>query len=51
VGGYVCTPNVDHVVRAVRDPAFRRAVQAADLRVPDGMWIIYGSRIAGSGSH
>ncbi len=49
-GGYVCTPNVDHMVRAVRDPAFRRAVQNADLRVPDGMWIIYGSRIAGRGS-
>jgi exopolysaccharide biosynthesis WecB/TagA/CpsF family protein len=48
-GGYVCTPNVDHVVRAVRDSAFRRAVQGADLRVPDGMWIIYGSRIAGRG--
>jgi exopolysaccharide biosynthesis WecB/TagA/CpsF family protein len=46
-GGYVCTPNVDHVVRAVRDPAFRRAEQSATLRVPDGMWIIYGSRIAG----
>ena len=49
-GGYVCTPNVDHIVRAVRDPAFRRAVQGADLRVPDGMWIIYGSRISGRGS-
>lgn len=49
-GGYVCTPNVDHVVRSVRDPVFRHAVQGADLRVPDGMWIIYGSRIAGRGS-
>lgn len=48
-GGYVCTPNVDHVVRSVRDAAFRRAVHEADLRVPDGMWIIYGSRIAGRG--
>jgi N-acetylglucosaminyldiphosphoundecaprenol N-acetyl-beta-D-mannosaminyltransferase len=46
-GGYVCTPNVDHIVRAVRDPGFRRVVQRADLRVPDGMWVIYGSRIAG----
>jgi N-acetylglucosaminyldiphosphoundecaprenol N-acetyl-beta-D-mannosaminyltransferase len=46
-GGYVCTPNVDYIVRAVRDPAFRRVIQTADLRVPDGMWVIYGSRIAG----
>jgi N-acetylglucosaminyldiphosphoundecaprenol N-acetyl-beta-D-mannosaminyltransferase len=46
-GGYVCTPNVDYIVRAVRDPAFREVIQRADLRVPDGMWVIYGSRIAG----
>ncbi len=49
-GGYVCTPNVDHIVRAVRDSSFRHAVRDADLRVPDGMWIVYGSRIAGRGS-
>ena len=48
-GGYVSTPNVDHVVRAVRDPAFRHAVQGAAIRVPDGMWIVYGSKIAGRG--
>lgn len=46
-GGYVCTPNVDYVVRARRDPLFRSAIQDADLRVPDGMWIIYASRMAG----
>ncbi len=47
MGGYVCTPNVDHLVRAMRDPDFRRAVRGADLRVPDGKWIVNGSRIAG----
>jgi N-acetylglucosaminyldiphosphoundecaprenol N-acetyl-beta-D-mannosaminyltransferase len=46
-GRFVCTPNVDYVVRARRDPSFRGAVNAADLRVPDGMWIVYASRIAG----
>ena len=46
-GRYVCTPNVDYVVRARRDPAFRSAIEGASLRVPDGMWIIYASRIAG----
>jgi N-acetylglucosaminyldiphosphoundecaprenol N-acetyl-beta-D-mannosaminyltransferase len=50
-GGYVCTPNVDFLVRANRDPEFRRAVQGADLRVPDGMWIVYGSWIAGRPLH
>jgi N-acetylglucosaminyldiphosphoundecaprenol N-acetyl-beta-D-mannosaminyltransferase len=47
VGGVVCTPNVDYVVRARRDAAFRAAIAAADLRVPDGMWIVYAARIAG----
>lgn len=46
-GGVVCTPNADYVVRARRDLEFRSAIQAADLRVPDGMWIVYASRIAG----
>jgi N-acetylglucosaminyldiphosphoundecaprenol N-acetyl-beta-D-mannosaminyltransferase len=47
-GGYVCTPNVDYVVRARRDSSFRDAILGADLRVPDGMWIVYASRIAGN---
>jgi N-acetylglucosaminyldiphosphoundecaprenol N-acetyl-beta-D-mannosaminyltransferase len=46
-GGYVLTPNVDYVVRARRDPAFRRIVEGARLRVPDGMGIVYGARLAG----
>jgi N-acetylglucosaminyldiphosphoundecaprenol N-acetyl-beta-D-mannosaminyltransferase len=44
---YVCTPNVDYVIRSGRDPIFRAAINAANLRVPDGMWIVYASRIAG----
>ncbi|HEX6655407.1 MAG TPA: WecB/TagA/CpsF family glycosyltransferase [Candidatus Limnocylindria bacterium] len=46
-GGYVCTPNVDYVVRARRDAAFRRIVMGARLRAADGMGIVYGSRLAG----
>ena len=46
-GRYVCTPNVDYVVRGQRDPAFLDAINDADLRVPDGKWIVYASRIAG----
>jgi N-acetylglucosaminyldiphosphoundecaprenol N-acetyl-beta-D-mannosaminyltransferase len=46
-GGYVTTPNVDHVVRARRDPEYRRIVMDARLRAPDGMGIVYGSRLAG----
>jgi N-acetylglucosaminyldiphosphoundecaprenol N-acetyl-beta-D-mannosaminyltransferase len=46
-GRYVCTPNVDYVVRSRRDLAFREAINGADLRVPDGMWIVYAARLAG----
>ena len=46
-GGYVSTPNIDHLVRARRDPTFRALVMAARLRIPDGMGLIYGSRLAG----
>jgi exopolysaccharide biosynthesis WecB/TagA/CpsF family protein len=44
----VQTPNVDHVVKAHRLPEFREAMMSIDLRVPDGMGIVYGSRIAGT---
>jgi N-acetylglucosaminyldiphosphoundecaprenol N-acetyl-beta-D-mannosaminyltransferase len=46
-GGYVCTPNVDYVVRARHEPAFRDTVMRARLRVPDGMGVVYGARLAG----
>jgi N-acetylglucosaminyldiphosphoundecaprenol N-acetyl-beta-D-mannosaminyltransferase len=47
-GGTVYTPNVDDVVRTHRLADFRAAVLGMRLRVPDGMGIVYGSRIAGS---
>jgi len=47
-GGYVSTPNVDHLVRARRDPDFRELMMNARLRVPDGMGLIYGSRLGGT---
>jgi len=47
-GGYVATPNADFVVRARRDPAFRELLLGARLRLPDGMGIVYGARIAGT---
>lgn len=46
--GIVCTPNVDYLVRARRDPEFRAAILKARVRVPDGMGIIYGARLAGT---
>jgi N-acetylglucosaminyldiphosphoundecaprenol N-acetyl-beta-D-mannosaminyltransferase len=47
-GGTVYTPNVDDLVKARRMPDFRDALLGMRLRVPDGMGIVYGSRIAGS---
>jgi N-acetylglucosaminyldiphosphoundecaprenol N-acetyl-beta-D-mannosaminyltransferase len=47
-GGYVSTPNVDHLVRAKRDPEFRRLMLGARVRLPDGMGLIYGARLAGT---
>jgi N-acetylglucosaminyldiphosphoundecaprenol N-acetyl-beta-D-mannosaminyltransferase len=47
-GGYVSTPNVDHLVRAKRDPKFRTLMMGARLRVPDGMGLIYASKLAGT---
>lgn len=46
-GGYVSTPNIDHLVRARRDPKFRALMMGARLRVPDGMGLIYASRLRG----
>jgi N-acetylglucosaminyldiphosphoundecaprenol N-acetyl-beta-D-mannosaminyltransferase len=46
-GGYVVTTNVDYLVRARRDPAFRRILTEARLRLADGMGVVYGARLAG----
>jgi N-acetylglucosaminyldiphosphoundecaprenol N-acetyl-beta-D-mannosaminyltransferase len=46
-GGTVCTPNADYVVRARRDSTFRDAILSCDVRVPDGMAVVYAARLAG----
>jgi len=46
-GGAVFTPNVDHVVKAERDPAFRAAYAAADLSLVDGTPLVWASRLLG----
>ncbi len=47
-GGLVVTPNVDHVVIAERDLAFRAAYAAADLSLADGMPVVWASRLLGA---
>jgi N-acetylglucosaminyldiphosphoundecaprenol N-acetyl-beta-D-mannosaminyltransferase len=44
-GGMVFTPNVDHVVMAEHDAAFRRAYRRADLAFADGVPLLWASRL------
>src|SRR5262245_39467342 len=44
-GGYVVTPNIDHVVQAEENEAFRQAYQSSSLSLVDGMPIVWASRL------
>jgi N-acetylglucosaminyldiphosphoundecaprenol N-acetyl-beta-D-mannosaminyltransferase len=46
-GGWVATPNIDICQHARRNPAIRDLVQGATLVVPDGMPLIWASRLRG----
>jgi N-acetylglucosaminyldiphosphoundecaprenol N-acetyl-beta-D-mannosaminyltransferase len=45
---YVCTGNLDHLVIATRDEAFKAAYEGADLVVADGAPIVWLSKLAAS---
>jgi len=47
-GGAVFTPNVDHVVKAESNADFRAAYSRADLRLADGMPILWAAKLLGS---
>lgn len=47
-GGWVVTPNLDHLRRLVRQPSFRDLCARATLRVADGMPLVWASRISGT---
>ncbi len=44
-GGWVVTPNLDHLRRLVRDRSFAELCRPATLLVPDGMPLIWASRL------
>lgn len=44
----IFTPNVDIIVKAKRDIDFASVLRKADMLIPDGMGIVYGSYILGS---
>lgn len=46
-GGFVFTPNVDHVVNVDDDPAFAAAYQRASLSLADGMPLVWASKLLG----
>ena len=45
---YAVTPNVDHLVKLCHEPEFRAAYAAADLVVPDGVPLLWASRLLGT---
>ncbi|MFH1808773.1 MAG: WecB/TagA/CpsF family glycosyltransferase [Pseudomonadota bacterium] len=47
-GGYVVTPNVDHVVLAESDAELRAAYDDASLSLVDGMPLVWLSRLVGA---
>src|SRR5439155_13373333 len=47
-GGMVVTPNLDHLRRYTRDLSFGALIAEADLVVPDGMPLIWASRLQGT---
>jgi N-acetylglucosaminyldiphosphoundecaprenol N-acetyl-beta-D-mannosaminyltransferase len=44
-GGWVITPNLDILRRLVRDEAFREECAETDLRLADGMPLVWASRL------
>ncbi len=47
-GGTVFTPNVDHVVQAEHDPAFREAYGRTSLSLVDGTPVLWAARLLGT---
>lgn len=47
-GGWVITPNLDHLRRAKRDATFADYLRKADLVVADGMPLVWASRLQGT---
>lgn len=44
----ICTVNPEFIMDARRDPAFAAALGRADLRVPDGVGVLWAARLLGA---
>ena len=49
-GGYVVTPNIDHIVLAKRDRSLRSVYEGARLSLPDGQPVAWIARLLGAGA-
>ncbi|HUR29294.1 MAG TPA: WecB/TagA/CpsF family glycosyltransferase [Planctomycetota bacterium] len=47
-GGWIVTPNLDHLVRLSRDASFKERYARADLAVADGMPLVWACRLQGT---
>lgn len=47
-GGWIATPNLDHVRRCATEPEVRALVARADLIVADGMPLLWAARLQGT---
>lgn len=47
-GGWVVTPNLDHLRRLVNEKSYRELCAGADLFVADGMPLVWASRLQGT---
>lgn len=45
---YVVTPNPEMILDSEKNPAFRKALNGADLVLPDGIGVVYSARILGT---
>jgi N-acetylglucosaminyldiphosphoundecaprenol N-acetyl-beta-D-mannosaminyltransferase len=47
-GGWIATPNVDHLRHAARDSKLARLIRSAQLSVADGAPVVWAARLSGS---
>lgn len=46
-GGWIATPNVDHLRHASRDPHLAELIRSAQISVADGAPVVWAARLAG----
>lgn len=49
-GGFIVTPNIDHIVMAQSDGRLRDAYRHARLSLPDGQPVVWMARLLGAGA-